>query len=236
MIPRPLEGVLFDFDHTLAHLGTHVRWTDARQELRPLYLDAGIPESFIEGTPGALSLYGAIGAAEFLPRDRLIEVQQRASAVVGRFEAEAIPHTRLIPAARRLVLALGGLGLRMAIITSNAAEVVSAVLRREALLAPFERITGRDEVLPVLKPAPGGILATCEALEFAPEGCVYLGDSTPDMTAARRAGATPIGVRGGVSSPHELLEAGAVALLDDVGGLLDLIETSVAAAPPAEPR
>jgi len=232
VLPRPLEGVLFDFDHTLVHLGTHVRWEDARQELRPLYLQAGIPESFIEATPGALGLYGAIGTTEFLPRHRLIEVQRRASAVLGGFEAAAIPHARLIPAVVGLVRALGALRLRMAIITSNAAEVVRAILVREALLERFERITGRDEVAPVLKPAPGGILATCEALGLVPARCVYLGDSASDMAAALGAGATPIGVRGGISVDHELVEAGAVAVLDDVGGLIELINAPDAGPPP----
>ena len=218
-----VEAILFDFDHVLAHLGDLVRWEDARVELLPLYLDAGIPEAFISANPGAIGLYGPIGASDFLPQKRLVEVQRQASAIIERFELEAVPRLRLIPAATELVRSLGNLGIQTSIVTSNSARVVTAVLEREELLSAFHQVVGLDETVPRLKPSPSGILAACEALSVTPDRCVYVGDSASDMIAALAAGAMPVGVASGMSSREELAQAGATDVLTDIGALLDLV-------------
>jgi hypothetical protein len=61
------EAVLLDFDHTLAHLGSFIRWEDARSALLPLYREAGVPEEFLQAHEGALGLYRDVAAADALP-------------------------------------------------------------------------------------------------------------------------------------------------------------------------
>ena len=57
----------------------------------------------------------------------------------------------------------------------------------------------------------------------APETTIVIGDTSFDMTMAVNGGATGIGAGWGYHDPHELIEAGAVAVADkpvDVPGLL----------------
>jgi len=222
MLPDPLSAVLLDFDHTLSHLGHFVRWDDARNEMLPVYRAAGLPEPFLQTHDGALNLYREVAASGLLPEPRMREVQREASRVLEAFELEAVPQAPLLPAAVDFVRRLPGLGLRAGIVTSNTVELVSASLERDGLAAAFEAIVGRNEVA-LLKPSPEGILRCCEAMALAPERCIYAGDNSADIEAARAAGMPGFGIRDGNSSEEDLLRAGAAAVFDDLAGLLDLI-------------
>jgi len=223
MLPNHLEAVLLDFDRTLAHLGGFVRWEDARHELLPLYRASGVPDSFLQTHEGALSLYGDVAASGLLTEAKLRETQRQASRILETFEAEAIPRSSVLPAAIEFVARLPQLGLRAGIVTSNTIEVVCAILERDGVTAVFEAIIGRDDVHR-LKPSPQGLLRCCERMGVAPERCIYVGDSASDIEAAHSAGMPGIGLREGNSSDAELMEAGAEAVFDDLGGLLEVLK------------
>ena len=57
----------------------------------------------------------------------------------------------------------------------------------------------------------------------APGGIVYLGDSSVDMTTARRAGMIPVGAAWGFRTEEELRASGAVEVIAHPLELLDLI-------------
>src|SRR5437899_4315586 len=95
---RP-EAILFDFDHTLAHLGHFIRWDDARRELLPWYSKRGLPKAFLESHEGAMTLYRDVAVSGLLPEFELRETQSRASRILEAFEEEAIPRTFVLRAA-----------------------------------------------------------------------------------------------------------------------------------------
>ena len=216
-----IRAVLFDFDHTLADLGGFVRWGDARRELMALYAAGGVPESFLERTEGALTLYAHVAACGLLSDDRLAEVQRRASAVIERYETEAIVRTRVLPGVASCLSTLAARGIQAGVVTSNARSVVRSILRREALAGEFAVVVAREDVR-ALKPSPEGVVRACDELAVAPRQCSFVGDSVSDVEAARAAGVVAFGVRGGTSTDEELTAAGAVAVLDDVGQLFGL--------------
>lgn len=218
-----VEAVLLDFDHTLAHLGSFIRWEDARRALLPLYREAAVPEEFLATHEGALGLYRDVAASALLPQQELRDVQGRASRVLAAFETEAVARTFVLPAAIELVQRLPALELRAGIVSSNAVDVVTTVLERDGVAPAFDAVFGRDDVLR-LKPSPEGLLRCCDAMRVAPEHCLYAGDSVSDIEAARAAGMPGFGVRGGMASDAELLAAGASDVFDDVGGLLRVIK------------
>ncbi len=213
-----IRAVLFDFDHTLADLGGFVRWSDARRELMALYEAGGVPESFLERTEGALSLYAHVATSGLLSDDRLAEVQRRASALIDRYETEAIDSTRVFPGVASCLSTLAARGIQAGIVTSNARSVVRSILRREALAGDFAVVVAREDVR-ALKPSPEGVLRACEELAVAPRQCIFVGDSVSDVEAARAAGVVAFGVRDGISTDEELTAAGAGVVLDDVGQL-----------------
>ncbi|MEX2245540.1 MAG: HAD family hydrolase [Dehalococcoidia bacterium] len=220
---RNIDAVLLDFDHTIAHLGSFVRWEDARAELLPLYRASGVSEAFLQTHEGALSLYGAVAAAGVLPEAPLRETQRRASRVLEAFEREAATRVSVLPAASAFLRRLPELGLRAGIVTSNNMQAVRVILERDGVAAAIEAIVGRDDVAR-LKPSPEGLRLCCEAMSVAPERCIYAGDSVSDIEAALAAGMASFGVLAGMSSDAELSRAGAEAVFDDLGGLLGLLE------------
>jgi HAD superfamily hydrolase (TIGR01509 family) len=85
---------------------------------------------------------------------------------------------------------------RLAVFTGADRVSLQLLLRRTGLLERFEVTTGGDEVTHA-KPAPEGILLTCERLGVEPSRAAYVGDSRPDMEAARAAGTVAVGAAWG---------------------------------------
>ena len=211
------RALLFDFDHTLADLGSHVRWGDARSESLAWYGERGVPDSALGS--GTVSLYARVAAFGALPAAALEETLRGAAAIIERYEGEAIAKTCLLPGVREALETLEGSDLRAGVVSSNSREVVRAILERTGLAEYFAVIVGREDVrLP--KPAPEGLLFACERLGVAPGEAVYAGDNVADIEAARAAGMPACGVRGGDSSEEALREAGAVAVLDSIETLV----------------
>ena len=228
--PAPLfpdvRALLFDFDHTLADLGSHVRWGDARRELLAWYEECGVPGDAIG--PGAISLYARIATSGVLPEAALEAAQRGAAAILDRSEAGGIAAASLLPDVREALRALEGSGLLAGVVSSNSREVLRAILEREGVAARFGVLVGREDVrLP--KPAPEGLLLACERLGIAPREAVYAGDNVADIEAARAAGMPACGIRGGDSSEEALRAAGAEAVLD---GIAALVAASLPAADP----
>ena len=219
--PAPLfpdvRALLFDFDHTLADFGSHVRWNDAARELAAWYEQCGVPRDAIG--PGAISLYARIATSGVLPEPALEAAQREAAAILDRHEAAGIATTSLLPGVRETLRALDGSGLLAGVVSSNSREVVRAILEREGVAARFGVLVGREDVrLP--KPAPEGLLLACERLGVAPREAVYAGDNVADIEAARAAGMPACGIRGGNSSEAALRQAGAVVVLDGIAALI----------------
>ena len=219
----PFPGVralLFDFDHTLADLGSHVRWGDARREQLAWYEQRGVPREALGS--GAVSLYARVAASGALSEAAREATLRGAAAILARYEGEAIAATSLLPGVREALRTLDGSGLLVGVVSSNSREVVRAVLERTSVAERFAVIVGREDVrLP--KPAPEGLLLACERLGVAPGETVYAGDNVNDIEAANAAGMPACGVRGGDSSEEALRAAGAVAILDGIEPLVTAV-------------
>ena len=74
------------------------------------------------------------------------------------------------------------------------------------------------------KPDPEMVIRAMAETVNAPESTVVIGDTSFDMEMARAAGATPIGVAWGYHPAEELHAAGAVAVLQYPGELIDCLQ------------
>ena len=129
--------------------------------------------------------------------------------------------TRPYAGVAELLEQLRARGLPLAVF-SNKADVFTQ--RLAAALFPagtFAVVLGARPDLP-LKPDPAGALLIARRLGVEPAETVYLGDSGTDMTTATAAAMIAVGVTWGFRSPDELLENGAVTLLDRPAQLLEL--------------
>lgn len=232
---EPLRAVLFDFDHTLTDFGDHVHWAGARPTVQRVYRESGVAEAFLQEHPGSITLYTTVAALEPLSGMALVEAQRLASAVLTTFEAEATTTTELLPGALDVRGALELAGLRTAIITSNAASVVTVILRRFGLDGAFEAVIGRDQVTR-LKPAPEGLLAACRALDVPPATAAYVGDAVADIKAAHAAGLAAWGVATGPTSADDLWDAGAEVVFDTLVEVLAHLGATIHAPTPTTAR
>jgi phosphoglycolate phosphatase len=117
------------------------------------------------------------------------------------------PLTRVLPGAREAVATVRAAGARVAVISAKFEPAVWQVLGEVGLAV--------DEVFgEVHGPEKAAVLAALAAAS-------YVGDTPPDMAAALRAGAWPIGVTTGSFSSAELRAAGAAVVLGSLAEFPD---------------
>ncbi|RCS26147.1 HAD family hydrolase [Polaribacter sp. WD7] len=80
----------------------------------------------------------------------------------------------------------------------------------------------KEEVLK--KPNPTVALQICKNLEVTPEETIYVGDSDVDILVAKNANMLPVGVSWGFRDQEELLNSGAVHILQTPLDLLTILQ------------
>ena len=154
------------------------------------------------------------GASEALGRS-LIATDIDAIRAVAETEAAEAP---LFPG---VSAALEAVTLIKACASNSYTAVVRRVLERNGLTRFFgERIFCADTVAKP-KPAPDVYLAAAQGMDVAPAACLVVEDSVTGVSAARAAGMTVLGFVGGThvggdAHAHELREAGASEIFDDM--------------------
>ena len=193
MIPR-FPVYIFDIDGTL--LDSAVDICGAIQQVldtlpcRPVtfdYLKSFVGLHFIELFRDLLP--------DYTPErvDQLI-LQYRVN-YLGRRHA----NTRVFPGVAEGLSALGG---RKSTATTKGTPTSRAVLEQFGLLSYFDHVQGTDGFPP--KPAPDVIFASLAGLGAAPADCLFVGDSSADMEAGRRAGVKTCAVRYGYGKEEEM--------------------------------
>ena len=99
-------------------------------------------------------------------------------------------------------------GLRMAILSNKADEIVRPICRELLNDWSFDVILGVSEQFP-RKPAPDAALHIAKKWGISTQHILYLGDSGIDMQTARAAGMEAVGVTWGFRTEQELRENGA---------------------------
>jgi phosphoglycolate phosphatase len=107
--------------------------------------------------------------------------------------------TRIYPGVAEGLAALGG---RKGTATTKGSPTTRLILEQFGLLRYFEHVQGTDGF--PSKPAPDVIFKALEGLGARPEECLFVGDSTADMEAGKRAGVKTCAVRYGYGTPEAL--------------------------------
>jgi len=132
-------------------------------------------------------------------------------------EAEIAPQVEAVPLAPYLDH-LRALGMRLGVATNDAEAPALAHIASAGVLDRFDFIAGFDSGHGA-KPAPGQLLAFCDAVSVAPERAIMVGDSTHDLNAGRAAGMATVGVLTGMADHAELAPLADI-VLPDIGGLI----------------
>ena len=155
----------------------------------------------------------------------IIPEEQRGAGLAAEFYTAATQlassHAEACPGVPEVVEALTARSIAQAVVSNSLSSFVLECLRAVGVLGFFEgRVDGEDTV-PAHKPDPRGLLQSMRRLGVsAPCRCVYVGDSTGDMAAAKAAGMRSVGVTWGSRTRAELEQGGADAVVDSGDELL----------------
>jgi HAD superfamily hydrolase (TIGR01509 family) len=162
---RRFEGVIFDMDGTLI---------ESPLDFRAIRNELGVPAH-----AGILESINAMPPTE----------RSRSHEILLRRELAAAVEADLIQDAAETVDAVRLAGLKTALLTRNARQVVRLILEQFSALR-FDLVWSREDG-PV-KPQPDGVLGTCRKLGIAPKRTVCVGDFRYDIEAANAAGAVSV--------------------------------------------
>jgi phosphoglycolate phosphatase len=229
MTPRALifdkDGTLFDFQATWGLwsrglIMAEAEGDTARATAIAMALGYDLASGrFLPDSPVVASTPGEI-ADVMLPHlpgtDRATLVARMNERAAQAPQVEAVP---LLPLFERLTARGLGLGL----VTNDAEAPARAHLGVAGLTEVFGFIAGADSGYGA-KPGPGQLLSCARALGRLPAECAMIGDSLHDLHAAHAAGMRAIAVLTG-PAPRHVLEPHADAVLDDIGGLPDWLDS-----------
>ena len=205
-----IQGIIFDFDGTLAELNLDFRlMADRVEELARREGFAGPwPEGYLLEVVKVVSDRMGDGFAD------------RAEQVIEAVEVEAAARSRLFPFTRPLLAQGRAQGLGLGVVSRNCAAAIRRLLPEADQLNAFLP----RERAPKPKPHPDQLWDACRQMGLDPGRAVMVGDHPTDMQAAVAAGCLAVGVTSGRVGGEELKEAGATVVLPDAGGILGLLQ------------
>lgn len=216
-IDRP-EAVLFDIDGTLVDSNyLHVAaWVQA-------FADVGHPVDAWRihrgmGMDSGSLLESLLGE----DADRLGEpAKARHTAHYDRL----VPLLRVLPGARELLARLAADNIAVVLATSAPPDELEHLRATLDVEAELTAVTAADDV-ETAKPAPDIVAVALDKAGVPADRALFVGDAVWDVEAAARAGVPCVAVRSGGSDSGALIDAGAVAVYDDVAALLAAVTGS----------
>ena len=213
------RAVVFDLDGTLLD-----SLEDLADAMNAVLARAGHPQH-----PVPLYRYFVGDGMANLVRRALPEGGRDAAAVGAGLEAMRSEYnrrwaakTRPYPGVPELLDGLTRADVPMAVFTNKPDDFAGQMVGE--LLAPwhFTAVLGLRADMP-RKPDPTGALTVAAQMKVDPDACLYLGDSSPDMIAARAAGMLAVGALWGFRGRHELVASGAQVLVEEPPQVLELL-------------
>lgn len=214
-----LRAVLFDFDGTLvSSVEMYVRIFDAC--LREQHVE---PQSYDAIRHLALQPLAVI-FTELAP---ILDVEEfKRSFLARELEMNTTEHLPLVAGTTDVLAFLREKQLKTGIVSSKIRAPIEEMLATYDLTNYFDQIIGRDDVT-ATKPDPEPVHHACALLHIQPHDTLFVGDSLLDLTAAKEAGSTFVGVLTGAATRHDFEHAKADYILNTVSELTGIVRRLV---------
>lgn len=209
MIPA-FETYLFDVDGTLVDSAADICGTV--QGVLASVNCTHISDSFLRGYIGRhlLDLF-----ADIFPDYTPEQIEALIAQYRADYQRRNHSQTRAYDCAKSVLPLLPG---RKATATTKSTKTARTVLEMFGFLPYFDHVQGTDGF--PAKPNPDVILRALEGLGASPETCLFVGDSAPDMEAAKRAGVKSCAVTYGYGKREELAQWNPDYWINDLSELL----------------
>jgi HAD superfamily hydrolase (TIGR01509 family) len=206
----PFETYLFDVDGTLVDSAADI--CGAIQGVLAFTHRTDVTDEFIRGYIGRhlVDLFGDL-FPEYTPEQIDVLVQHYRRDYPARKHAS----TRPFATAKEVLAKLPG---RKSTATTKGTPTTRIVLDMFGFLPYFDHVQGTDGF--PAKPEPDVVLRSLAALNAPPESCLFVGDSSADMQAAKRAGVKSCAVTYGYGKREDLARWEPDYWIDDLRELL----------------
>lgn len=209
LIP-PFRAYLFDVDGTLLDSAPDI--CGAVSSVLSRTSRPGVPFAYLRTFIGRhlVDLFGEL-FPEASPEQVEAWIQEYREIYASRGHTETV----LYPGVAKTLDKLGGLKTTA---TTKSTLTATNVLTQFGLLEHFQHVQGTDGF--PSKPKPEVLIRAMRGLGVGPEDCLMIGDSVPDIMAARSAGVKVCAVSYGYGKPEELRGCEPDYWLDELSGLV----------------
>jgi HAD superfamily hydrolase (TIGR01549 family) len=220
-----IKAVIFDLDGTITAF--NLDYMTLRSEVRSFLIRTGVPASVLFVNE---SIFDMLNKTEIFLKNsckstrRLEKVRNEALAIAERHELEAAKTTSLLPNVVETLKILKEKGLKIGLCTVNSEKSANYILKRFRVAGFFDAVIPRNKVKHV-KPSGEHLEAALKALKVSPKEALLVGDATRDMECAKELKVMAVGLSTGISTPKELMNAGANYLITSIADVPSLIET-----------
>lgn len=198
------EDIMVALNHALEHFG-----------LKPYELDA--VKSFVgDGVEVFVKR-----ALEGVPRHQMRQVRD---LFIQGYRSPEHSSARVYPGTLELLRAVKKNGRLQAVLTNKPHPIALSSCDHVGIGQLVDHVQGTDREHP-LKPNPKGLRRVLKELRVAPENALFVGDGRPDMEVAAACGIAAVGCSWGTQSAAQLLEQGAIRVIDTISELEHLIES-----------
>ncbi len=206
------RGAILDFDMTIVNLFDSVEIFELRRELREVLAGNGFRTGSMRGLP--IGLLRDAYSNDSGKEDSRTERWLKASETVCRYEMDAAGKAILTGDTVEFLKGLKSEGLKISVVSSNCEAAIESCFSRFGISGYFDCVIGRNAVMWDMKPSTACVDIALKSTGLRRNECFGLGDSADDIISFRNAGICPVGISGGVSTRQELIEAGAMAVVN----------------------
>ncbi len=180
-LPRPVEGVFFDLDGTLADSAP-----DMQAALAAFCHEARLAVPAFEVVRETVSR-GARAVLGCALGEDAAAIEVALPRFLALYVATGMTRTRPFPGIDGLLAGLDARGIVWGVVSNKAADLVARVLDRLGYRTRAAAVVGGD-TLPQRKPDPAPVLHACAQAGVAPAHGIFVGDDPRDIQAGRAAG------------------------------------------------
>jgi HAD superfamily hydrolase (TIGR01549 family) len=218
---KRMRAVFFDLDGTI--LNSTFKAKEAKTAVIERIAELGLDTRSISIGDTVESILEK-AEAQVLKGGRLSResLRKNLSAVLDRFDVEALSESELTKGATHVICELKKSGVKVGLVSNSGSKGVKLALKKFDLDRFFDVVITRDDVKRI-KPNGDCIRKALSTLGYRQNDAAYVGDSWIDVMAAKDAGVMAIAIVGGISPKEKLLQASPDKIISSLDELLNIV-------------
>ena len=223
-----LKAVIFDLDGVLMRFNLDSR--RIKEDVIRYFVRNGLQDGLLSPTSSFSSIresvrtFFSIAGKDPSWTEGLIKEGEK---VPIEHEIRAATVTELLPNAKKTLMALKSMGLKLAVFTYNNSSATRIALRRHNLENFFDVVVARDMVIRP-KPSPMHLDTVLNRLGVTKDEAIVVGDTEMDIKPCKELGVRVIAITTGIRTADELKFYSPDFLIEDLSDLPEIVATCTA--------